>query len=467
MVEGNNLKRKGVTNMIESKTDVIVVGGGPTGIAAATAAAHSGADTLLIERYGFLGGMISAGYVNWLCGSHNQHGEQIVKGVFQDIFDKLVKLGASDGKVITGIKSFSRVPFDPELFKYAALDLVEEAGVNLLLHSFVSDAIVEDNVIKGITVHNKSGTQILRADVIVDATGDADIAASAGAPYEKAKEGQMQALTLQPRVGNVDIDKFDKWRAETPHHPDFPQLEPLLTKEPTIRGAGYIGFTYSPNQKKRREVIVNTMAILKDASNAKELTEAEVEARKLILPLIKFLKEEVPGFENSYLIDTAPQIGTRESRRIVGEYTLTVDDIKQGRRFKDVIGRCSSPMDFHKPDGLLIIWLESDYDIPYRCLVPQKIDNLLVGGRCVSVEHEALASIRVMIPCMATGQAAGAAAALAVKDKVPPRKLDVSKLQKALLDQGVILYDNQLVKTPNVILTERSFSQKPLYLHRA
>lgn len=443
--------------MIESKTDVIVVGGGPTGIAAAIAAARSGAGTLLVEQYGFLGGMISAGYVNWLCGSHNANGEQIIKGVFQDVFDKLVKLGASDGKVITGIKSFSRVPLDPELFKFAALDLVEEAGVNLLLHSFAGDAIVEDNVIRGITVHNKSGTQTLRADVIVDATGDADIAASAGVPYEKGKEGRMQALTLQPRMGNVDIDKFEKWLDENPPQPDFPFLPPPLTKEPAIREAGCFGFMYSPNMKERREGVVNTMAVLKDASSAKELTEAEVEATKLILPLIEFLKKEVPGFENSYFINTAPQIGIRETRRIVGEYSLTLEDINKGRRFEDVIGRCSSPLDCHKGDGeFLLTWLESDqYDIPYRCLVPQKTDNLLVGGRSISTEYEVNRSIRVMVPCMATGQAAGAAAALAVKDKVPPRKLDVPKLQKALLDQGVILYDSQLVKTPNVVLTER------------
>jgi len=413
--------------IINSKHDVIVVGGGTAGVAAAVTAARNGANTVLIEKYGFLGGTMTAGLVNPFMTFH-AGGEQIIEGIFQEIIDCLRSMNGYDERTKA---------FDAEIMKLVLDQMVKEAGVKLMLHTCVIDVIMQGNIIRGVEIHNKSGKQAVLGEVVVDATGDGDVAVMAGAPYEKGRkeDGLTQPMTLNFRMGGVDVGRMP------PKH-EINRLfgEAKAKGEIKIPRENVLWF---PTTRKS-EVHFNTTRVVKvDGTNAEDLTYAEIEARRQMFELIKFLKERISGFENAYLLMSGAQIGVRETRRIIGEYILTGEDILEARKFKDVIARGSYPIDIHNPTGEGTIIKRpppgESYDIPYRCLVPKKVDNLLVAGRCVSTTHEAQAAIRVIPIVVAIGQAAGTAAALAVKLNVPPRNLDVSLLQKTLREQGANL----------------------------
>jgi len=413
--------------IIKSEHDVIVAGGGTAGAAAAVAAARNGADTILIERYGFLGGTMTAGLVNPFMTFH-ANGEQIIEGIFQEIIDRLKSMNGYDER--TGA-------FDAEIMKLVLDQMVEEAGVKLMLHTCVIDSIMQKNVIRGVEIYNKFGKQAILGKVVVDATGDGDVAVMAGAPYEKGRrrDGLTQPMTLNFRMGGVDLERM----------PPRDEINKLF-KEAKNRGEISI-----PREKvlwfstiRKGEIHFNTTRVIKvDGTNVDDLTYAEMKARREMLELIKFLKERVPGFENAYLLMSGVQIGVRETRRIIGEYVLTEEDILKARKFEDVIARGSYPIDIHNPAGEGTVIKRPPpgeaYDIPYRCLVPKNVDNLLVAGRCISATHEAQAAIRVIPIVVAIGQAAGTAAALAAKLEVSPRDLDVSLLQKTLWEQGANL----------------------------
>lgn len=454
------------------RADVVVVGGGPAGLSAALAASRNGLDVLLVERYGFLGGMSTLGYVTmWpVRNLAPVEGEErpLIGGIIQDIMAKLDGLGGcltydeamrlldvinpETGRAYYG----SYFPFSPEMMKIAALELLEEADVKLLLHAFAVDAIVKDDRIRGVIIESKSGRQALLADVVIDASGDGDVGARAGAPYSTD--------LLMPVTSIIKMENVDRSRAMEYLKKD-PDLRQLMKKKGSgiakkleafkkINWGGKSGWAsmqvspsydlpssypdkYSELRRSGQWSIFGAHVFGADVTDVEGLTSAEVMTRKLVKEVSGFIKNNVPGFQKSYISSTSPQIGIRESRHIIGEYVLTRQDVLKGARFEDVIARSRTWIDRRNVRGT---W-EPPFDIPYRCIVPQKIDSLLVAGRCASYSAGAgvLFSPRDMITCVAVGQAAGTAATLSVKQKVIPRELEVSILQKTLEDQGANL----------------------------
>jgi len=412
-----------------SDVDVVVAGGGPGGIPAAIASARHGAKTLLIERYGFLGGMATAGLVPAMLG-HRAVGvaKPILGGIPKEIIEKMAEIGGAP--TWEDALQMGSIPFDPEAFKYVADRLIEEAGVELLLHTLVVDTIVEGDNIKALIIENKSGRQAVTAKVFIDATGDADVAYRSGAPTQKGRDfdGAMQSMSTIFRLGGVQKISIEERRLG---------IEKM--KEAAVTGKIRI---YDPRNLyietlKPGKLCPNITRFGGDATDVHDLTKAEMKLRKDIWEILRFCRENLPGFQSCYIEMTAPQIGVRESRRIIGEYTLTADDILSSRKFPDTIALGSWWIDIHCPLGrtypvhlcwsrckadppcalmvakkgaalLKQIYLPkgSWYEIPYRSIIPKKINNLLASGRCLSATHEALAGTRVIGTCMAIGQAA-------------------------------------------------------------
>jgi hypothetical protein len=442
---------------VSDEVDVLVVGGGPAGIAAAIAAARTGARTRLVERFGFLGGNLTAGLVGPCMTSFSLDGqEQLIRGVFDEFVRRMEETGdalhpsrthagdAYSGFIVYGHDKVT--PFEPEAAKTTALQMCREAGVDLRLHSFVADAVVRDGRVTGVIVASKSGLEMLPATVTVDCSADGDVAAAAGVAidYGRDSDGLVQPMTLFFRVAGVDDEVVEQYvRA---HPEDHRAFESIVTK------ARADGRFPSPRRgvgmyKTMRKGVwrINTTRVLqRNGTDVVDLTAGELEGRDQVVGLVKFFRESLPGFENCELLDTATTIGVRETRRIIGEYRLELADLQSGRHFDDVIALCAYPVDIHDPTGAGGGVDESAgtanvYEIPYRSLIPRDVDGLLVAGRCVSASHEALAAIRVMPPAFAMGQAAGTAASLATRDGVAPRKVDVNGLQRALLDHGAYL----------------------------
>ncbi|MCL5292006.1 MAG: FAD-dependent oxidoreductase, partial [Actinobacteria bacterium] len=339
----------------------------------------------------------------------------------------------------------------PEIFKRVAFWMIEDADVRLLLHTFCVDSIIKDGVIEGIVVENKNGRGAILADVVIDASGDGDVAARAGVPFALpiSEDGKTQPMTLMFHIGGVDIGAFLSYKLA---HPD--QFKGEAGLYDLIKKATAAGDLDLPREDilffklpRRGEIVVNSTRVLNVLGiDAWDLTHAEMESRNQAVMILKFFKQYVPGFTNAYVIQTATQIGVRETRRILGEYVLKAEDVLFDSKFDDVVARAAYPIDIHNPDGkgTVMVPLEpgSSYDIPYRSIVPQKIDNLLVAGKCMSGTHEAQASFRVIPTSMATGQAAGVAAALSVKRGDRPREIVVAELQLELLKQNVVLGPN-------------------------
>jgi hypothetical protein len=409
-------------------TDVLVAGGGPAGIAAAVVAARRGVGTALVERYGFLGGMATAGLVNPFMGWH-AGGEPLVAGVFQEMLDLMAAAGGYGGE---------RQPtaFDPEAFKLVADQLCRQAGVQVRFHTLVTRADVEGSAITAVHTESKSGAEQWTARVYIDCTGDADVAFLAGVPCDEGREADnlTQPMTLNFRMADVDVERMPS-RGEINSLFDTAKAEGRVT---CPRENVLFFHTLKP-----RVVHFNTTRVTGlSATKADDLTAAEFEARQQAHELARFLVSDVPGFERAYLQQSAAQIGVRESRRIRGHYALTADDVVQARTFPDGIARSNYPIDIHSPTGAgtdIRGVAEGDYyEIPYRCLLPQGIDNLLVAGRCVSSTHEGQAALRIMPTCFAMGEAAGVAAALACRQGVSPQDVEPEGLRQALRDQGQI-----------------------------
>jgi FAD dependent oxidoreductase len=448
--------------LVACETDVLVVGGGPAGFGAALGAADAGARVVLAERYGFLGGNATAALVMPLMSFHTDRprlesgeskllptdhgpGEPVIGGALVRMLERLI---AVRGAIRPSLDTGYVVPFDPELFKGVMLDLLDESGVKLLLHSFASDPAMQADRVDGVVFETKSGPLVVRAHTVVDATGDGDIAARAGAPFEigRAGDGLVQPMTLMFRIADFERDAFLAYARE---HPDqWRGVHGLwdLVQKATLAGEldlprEDILFFATPHP---RELSVNSTRITEAlGTQVWDLTRAEWLGRRQMRQIAEFLRKYTPGFAQSYVMQSGVQVGVRESRRIQGEYRLTADDILGARKFADVIARGTYPVDIHNPTGKGTVLKKlppgEAYDIPMRALLPQKVDNLMVAGRCISGSHEAHSSYRVMPIAMATGQAAGVAAAIAARTGAATRELPIERIQEELLRQGANL----------------------------
>ena len=441
--------------------DVLVVGGGNAGCAAALAAARSGADVLLVERYGFLGGTATASMVGPGMTFHSGD-DRIVGGIAQEIVERLVALGGSPGHLHDASDYVATItPFDPEIHKALLFDLMRESGVKLLLHAWFLDALLEGTRVAGARVATVGGTRTLRAARTIDATADAYVAAAAGVPTQQGDaRGNVQPASLMFRLSHVDRDALAAYVRRRPEQ----MRSSLKTHERTPDALTAVAGLYELWDEARRsgevtvprelvsffatpyddEVTVNMTRVVNiDPLDPDDLTRAEVEARAQVMELLRFFRARVPGFADARIAATATQIGVRESRRIVGEYTLTADDVLNARTFPDAVARSSYPIDIHNPAGTGTATQRlapgASYEIPYRCLVPLFADDLLVAGRCISTTHEALASTRLTPTVMTLGQAAGTAAAISVAGGVSPRDIVTDRLRERLIADGVDL----------------------------
>ena len=410
--------------------DVIVVGGGPAGVGAALAAARNGADTLLIEQHGCLGGMWTAGMVIPIWDWENKG------GIMQEIVDSLT---ANKQTVYSG----PLLGFDIEAMKYLLDRMMIQSGVHILFHTYFTAPIMDGKSVCGVIVENKSGRQAYRAKCVVDCTGDGDVAARAGAPFwvGRQSDGATQPMSLMFKLGEMDYVQPMDYSAGPLKTTDL-----FFHMEHAAQVAGletydfnfdrpYILSLPTPHQG----IAEMTHIRNKSSIDAKDLSDAEIEGRALVQEAMRFFTSYMPQFRHAILEQTASTIGVRESRRIEGLYELTLDDILEGRKHSDGICTCAFNIDIHQPDGKSQEGHEyrsKPYQIPYRCLIPKTVDNLLVAGRCISGSYEAHASYRVTGDCVAMGQAAGTAAAMAVKSKMLPRMLDAQQLIHQLYRDG-------------------------------
>jgi hypothetical protein len=447
------------------QTDVLVVGGGCAGIGAALGAAEAGAKVLLIERFGFLGGNATAGLVVTMASYHTSSnvplkrtedltlfptdhgpGKPIIGGVMARLVERLV---ANGGAFAPSQKTGYMVPFDPEVLKLVALDMLDAAGVDFLFYSFASGVTTgDDKKINGVIFETKSGPIVARAKVIVDCTGDGDIGAFAGAPYEigRSRDRMTQPMTLMFLLEGFALERF---KGYVQAHPDqwhgVAGLQALM-RQATVKGELSIpreNILFFGNVHQDRILVNSTRVLNTLGTDVWDLTRAELEGRRQVAQLSRFFRKYVPGFEKAYVQQSGTMTCVRESRRIIGEYQLTAKDVLDARKFDDGIALASYPIDLHSPTGkgtvLKKIKPGDAYSIPLRCLIPLKIENLLVGGRCISGTHVANASYRTMPVCVATGQAAGVCAALAVKNNQAPRIIKATDVRRELLRQGAIL----------------------------
>ena len=460
-VSGSRVRLPGREVPILTNTDVLICGGGVAGLSAATASGRLGARTLLVERDGFLGGSLTAsGMAQWGAGSPN------LSGLGAEMRDRLVAMG--------GAFAGSVIPIDPEAFKDLSFQMCREAKVDLLLFTDTVDVVMDGRLVRGVVVQTKTGPRAMMARVTVDASGDADLAYLAGAPHVKGREsdGRMRPITQLFRLGNVDIERVVRYATERPQ--DFLRDSDRSVIDIERKVLRLVGFFSAVKEAKargeldkdchyvrledvlvdRRMVMVNTTRVYDvDGTDPFDLTRATLEGRRQMHQLVAFLKRYVPGFEETFVVDTAPRLGVRETRRIVGEYVLTEDDIAGDVKFPDTVARSYMRHipghDVHSPDAGE--GAESDrvyrtdvmpvlgFNLPYRILVPRGVEGLLVAGRCMSVTQEADRWTRNQPPCILAGQAAGTAAALAVRADVLPRAVNVAALQAALARQGVDL----------------------------
>lgn len=446
--------------------DLLVVGCGAAGVSTAIAAARNGANTLLIDRAGAPGGISAT--LPWL-GFHDRDYRQVVKGFAHEAATTLRERGQASDYTYDP-KCGSLVSVDNHAWKCLLMELLEESGVQILLHTLMVDTSVDTDTdgnsrVGGVIVEHKSGREEIRASVLVDCTGDGDVADRAGVRWEKGRtdDGLVQAPTLVFRLGGIDSGRFvaacrdpelnyREWIHDSPdlwskmmrrldHVETFVLggFAPLMSKAreagdldvPQTRVVGVK--TFRPDEL----TVVSTRVLGLDPTSVDSLSQAYTRVYRQVPQLVEFFRKYMPGCEAAKLIEIAPMLGVRESRRIMGDYVLTIEDLLAGRRFEDRVAVGAYHVDIHRPKGT---WVESRnvpaYTIPYRSLIASGVEGLLMAGKCISATHEAIASTRVIPICMAEGQAAGTAAALAAREGKTPREVDVRYLQQILTAQG-------------------------------
>ncbi len=448
---------------IYASADVLVVGGGPAGVSAAIASARNGAKTILLERYGYLGGMATGGLVILIPHLSDGTKKQWIAGLCQEIIDRLddiggvlhpkyEDLGSSDPDLLTvwseylfftiGGKVRLSAIVDPQVLKCVLDSMMEEAGVKLCFHCWAVQALMDNNKIKGVVFESKSGQKAIMAKIIIDATGDGDIFASAGTSFNDVPDLTLRTSTLGLicRIGNVDTKKYsDFMKKESRKYAELMnQLEAMggfsLILKSNQEDVVWVN-NYFPKWKPNYiESFVKEETEKKQLSalNFEDLTFVEISARKGIMVTINFLKKYIPGFEKSFILEIAPQIGTRGSRRLVGEYIVTKEDVFSGIMHEDTIAVCP-PINGNISKEHPLAY------IPFRSLLPRKLENLIVAGRCFSSDQVANDILNIIPFCIAMGQAAGTAAAIAAKANIIPKDINYTLLKQQLINQNVPL----------------------------
>ena len=411
---------------IVDSVDVLVAGSGPAGFSAAIHAGRIGARTMLIEQAGDVGGIATAGLMSHWTG--NTRG-----GFYEEIVER-----SKDSE--------ARQTINPEKLKNAILEMLDEAGVMLRLYTFASDVVMEGDTLKGVVTESKSGREAVMAGIVIDATGDGDVAAKAGVPFRKGREsdGKMQPMTLMFKVGGVDTGRAvfpGSFESKTEVNGGLLQD---LAREKLPFPAGHV--LLYPSSLPGVVTCNMTNCIDADGTKAEDLTGAYRVCRSQMEPIVNFLRSYAPGYENCYILSSASLMGVRETRHFEGEYTLCEEDIIKAGVFDDwAVTKAHFNFDIHNVKGSGLdengvqhhFPQQKGYTIPYRCMLPKKTENLLLAGRNISGTHKAHSNFRVMPICANMGQAAGIAAALCIREKCTPRELDVTLLQTVLMEQGV------------------------------
>jgi len=426
--------------------DVVVVGGGPAGIMAASAAARAGCSTLLIERYGFLGGAGTAGGLSTFCGLHARtYGAdvRVIRGLADELLDRLAKLDGLNAPHLTIADGIAAQAFDISAYKIAADELVTGSGARILFHAMAVGAVLRTPAeIDAVIIESKSGRQAVRGRFFIDASGDGDVAAWAGVPWEKAPpiDGMMYP-SLMFRINGVDVERAGPapWRtverlmdeAERSGTHTFPRKKPIVRPQRNP-------LEWRANLTQLRTADGGAI----DGTDVDQLTLGELTGRQQALDAFTFIRDRTPGFEDSYIVDIAPQIGIRETRRIIGAYQLTEDDVLGCADFEDTIGVNGWPVESHVAGTVEFRWQRHERgfnQLPFRIVVPPATANLYVAGRCASMTHGAQSAARVTGPCFVMGEAAGVAAGMALSAGVAGGRIDVPELQRRLEDQGAFL----------------------------
>lgn len=450
MMRANTIAEPARQVPVYGEYDVAVLGGGPAGIAAAVAAARAGRRTLLIERYGFLGGMGTAAGVTNFCGLHaNVFGEmhRVVQGIASDLLARIDRLGGLNAPHLILGKILAQA-YDTAAYKIAADDLLAHHKVDILFHALGAGVVMDGAQIRALMVETKAGRQAVLGSVFIDCSGDGDLAVWAGAPHEVGDNaGSMLYPSMMFRLNGIDpVKAGDAWRtipermaqAEAAGTHKFPRKSAIVRP-----------------QKSQIEWRVNFTQMAREDGSAvsgidpDDMTRGEIEGRRQAVEAFAFLRT-LPGFENSYIVDLPPQLGIRETRRVIGGYMLSGEDVLTCASFEDSIGVNGWPKESHVPGDVIFefppIPQSRGYnELPYRMLVPEGVDNLLVAGRCASMTHEGQSAARVSGACFVMGEAAGTAAALALSGNTIPRDISVEKLQQQLAKQGAFIGRDQAV----------------------
>jgi hypothetical protein len=429
---------------VHANVDVLVLGGGPAGIAAAVAAGRAGASTMLIERYGFLGGAGTASMVSNFCGlfAHDADGKisQVTHGIADEILERLDAREALAKPMSSRRFPVTTQAYDIAAFKLILDEMLAAAGVRVMFHTLAVGAEVAERRVRGVIVESKSGRAVIRASAFIDASGDADLATWCGVPFAVGDDaGHMQFPTMMFRVGQVDHERAQ--RDGLPHLDELMAAAEAAGQYRFARNSAIVRPQPHPTEYRVNATQIHRDGVAVSGIDVDDLSYGEIEGRRQASEFAAFLRARVPGFESSYIVEIAPQLGIRETRRILGAYVLSADDVVGAAAFSDTIGVNPWPIEEHIAGLIKFAFIggRGYHEIPYRSLVPNEVDNLLVAGRCASTDHRAQGATRVSGGCFVMGQAAGTASAMALATGAALADVPMADLQRRLRDDGAFL----------------------------